>query len=439
MSPSSPSRLFIARRDAHDLRAAARKTAGGILDVNDLAALRERGDAAIREMRASFGGQLPAEGAPERHRRLMRVRAELSALHDSLSGRSRDIATLCDDTRAAARRDPSAIDRLMKIGESLREEAGALRGLRSMVEEWFREDRKIRSMRSGPPGDPLSIRAHASLSERACLHEISGSLKASLSLIDAQARSVGTAILAARESREKMILEPFAGSRRSWSIWLFAGIVTLIEGLSMTSLGGVDVRSLLAAFFAYFTAFQNGLEPFYPGQQVIGLFSHAFLHANPLHLGFNLLVLFLFGAPVLRLLDLLGRQGRSPARLAPAFWLVFFLGAALGALATGWVKPQTWIVGASGGVFAIFGLWAGLEFRLRRALDLPPGRFRRLAIEMALLNTAIPVVFFLLSPEAGTGIAWQAHVVGFVLGLSAACLIPLSRYASEKGDASGPV
>ena len=97
--------------------------------------------------------------------------------------------------------------------------------------------------------------------------------------------------------------------------------------------------------------FENGVlfGPYLADGEWWRLVSSAFLHASPIHILFNMLMLWWFGAP---LEALLGR-----ARFV-GIYLVSILAGSAGALL---VSPDSAVVGASGAVFGILGAGLVLE------------------------------------------------------------------------------
>jgi membrane associated rhomboid family serine protease len=97
--------------------------------------------------------------------------------------------------------------------------------------------------------------------------------------------------------------------------------------------------------------FENGVlfGPYLADGEWWRLLSSAFLHASPIHILFNMLMLWWFGAP---LEALLGR-----ARFV-GIYLVSILAGSAGALL---VSPDSAVVGASGAVFGILGAGLVLE------------------------------------------------------------------------------
>ena len=121
----------------------------------------------------------------------------------------------------------------------------------------------------------------------------------------------------------------------------------------------------------------------------------AFLHADMLHIAFNMYALYIFGPQIER------QMGGVP-------FAAMYLSAALAGSAAYLVSGAGGVaVGASGAIFGLFGAWIGATYSQRHT---PAGRalFRRLAMLLA-INLALP----LFVPR----IAWEAHVGGLVAGL----------------------
>ena len=129
--------------------------------------------------------------------------------------------------------------------------------------------------------------------------------------------------------------------------------------------------------------------------------SSAFVHADFWHLLFNMLMLYLLGSAVERVL----RWWRYLA--------VYLLGAFAGSmLILGWVfaVPGTWdgwTVGASGAIFGLFGAILVLQKRAG------------MSTTSILTLLAINLVYGFVMP----GISWQGHIGGFIGGLVAALLL----------------
>lgn len=145
------------------------------------------------------------------------------------------------------------------------------------------------------------------------------------------------------------------------------------------------------------------------------LVTHMAAHVGVVHLGFNASVLL----PLTPLAMV--RLGATPAG-----WLrfgVLFVGSGLAGAALYLALNPTGLpmVGASG---AIFGLW-GAVGRIRADGSMAPLRSRRVrdeVLQVFLLNLVMyGLVFILTQVEGGGfgGIAWEAHIGGFLFGLLA--------------------
>ncbi len=136
------------------------------------------------------------------------------------------------------------------------------------------------------------------------------------------------------------------------------------------------------------------------------------MHGSLLHLLMNLSALLPFG------MILAKRLGPSPG--GQLKWLAFYLGAGLaGSLAWLLLSPEGGaVIGASG---AIFGLWAAV-IRLPREGGVLPLFSMAVARQMTapiIANLIVMAAFGLTGGmgEGVAGIAWQAHLGGFVFGL----------------------
>lgn len=175
-----------------------------------------------------------------------------------------------------------------------------------------------------------------------------------------------------------------------FATWVLIGINAAVFVLSLVlqELGrtGLDVWGALV-----------GHAVIYDGQLVEGvsggeywrLLTSAFLHASLLHLAFNMFGLYLFG----QFLE---------ERLGTARFVAFYLAAALfsGAVVYWLTAPNVPTVGASGAVFALFGLALVLLLKARQDV-------RTLVVLLAING--------LLSLR--DGISWQGHLGGFVAGV----------------------
>jgi membrane associated rhomboid family serine protease len=174
-------------------------------------------------------------------------------------------------------------------------------------------------------------------------------------------------------------------------------------------------------------------------------FTHALLHAGWEHLIFNCVWLAVFGTPVAR-------------RYGPWGMLILFLiSAAVGAafFAANVLPDNQWLIGASGGIAGLTGAACRFMFqpviiyedpetgerhmlgrRLASLADLWRDRRAMPFIVLWLvLNAAVPFLPALIGMSVG--IAWQAHLGGFLAGL---LLVPLlerrPRPQPNEGDPS---
>ncbi|TVQ08420.1 MAG: rhomboid family intramembrane serine protease [Leptolyngbya sp. DLM2.Bin27] len=198
----------------------------------------------------------------------------------------------------------------------------------------------------------------------------------------------------------------------------------------------------LQAFFQTFAivpsqltaSFQSG-SALVIGAQLLTLITSQFLHGGFLHLGGNMLFLWVFGNNI-------------EEKLGRASFLFFYLTCgALAGLAQWALSMQSDIpmVGASGAIAGVLGAYI-LRFPKTRILTLVP-------LGIFITTFRIPAIFFLgfwffqqalygiASLQASTsvntgGIAYWAHAGGFVVGLALAPLLGLFRSptaSSERG------
>lgn len=115
------------------------------------------------------------------------------------------------------------------------------------------------------------------------------------------------------------------------------------------------------------------------------------VHGGILHFVFNMLVLFMMGPNIER------RIGALP------YLATYLVMAAGGSVAVSLLSPGSLVVGASGAIFGLFGMYIGLQRMLG-------GRFDPQILIIVGINLVIGFVF--------SGISWQAHVGGLLVGLA---------------------
>lgn len=119
------------------------------------------------------------------------------------------------------------------------------------------------------------------------------------------------------------------------------------------------------------------------------------LHANPIHIGFNMWALWVLGPQIER-------------EVGGVRFLVLYLAAAAvgSALAFHLGGPADLGVGASGAIFGLFGVWLASAVRRRHT------RYGRYLLNqlgfVLLINAAIPFIF--------PNVSWQAHLGGLATG-----------------------
>lgn len=186
-----------------------------------------------------------------------------------------------------------------------------------------------------------------------------------------------------------------------WSL----GIVFVLQHLL---LGSEAFRHFMLWPMGYLPGFGIDGEPVWKGFWPWQLVTYAFLHGNMMHLFFNALVLYMFGAPL--------ELTWGPRRFA-LYFFVCVVGAGLIQLAvasydlfgSGGVYPT---LGASGGIFGLL-LAYGLLFPNQRVMLLIPPipmKARTLVIALAAIELLIGL------SGLQTGIAHFAHLGGALFG-----------------------
>jgi membrane associated rhomboid family serine protease len=141
-----------------------------------------------------------------------------------------------------------------------------------------------------------------------------------------------------------------------------------------------------------------GLTPALVTQQPWTIVTNMFVHGSFNHILFNMISLFFLGSFLLRLV------GETD------FLTVYFLGGIAGNILYILLGPQNIPgVGASGAIFAVGGALAVMAPKL-------PVIVFPLPVPVPLWGA---MAFFLLISFAISGIAWQAHLGGFLFGMAA--------------------
>jgi membrane associated rhomboid family serine protease len=160
-------------------------------------------------------------------------------------------------------------------------------------------------------------------------------------------------------------------------------LVTVVEGNGgLNNPGGTPLHGLYLRWLLFGPLVAHG--------GWYRLVTAMFLHANILHIAFNMLALWFIGAPV--------EQYLGPVRYAGLYFVSGLAGSA-GALLQAPVAPT---VGASGAIFGILGAMLIIEWQIT-------GRFAGQAMTWIVINLIISFSF--------SGISWGGHVGGLIGGI----------------------
>lgn len=206
---------------------------------------------------------------------------------------------------------------------------------------------------------------------------------------------------------------------RPWVVYALVASNTLVF-LYTLSLGPVGAARFIAALGMTPAVFSSGAPP--RPADYLTLLTAMFLHGGWLHLGVNMWYLWIFGDNV---------EDRMGHGRFLAFYLLGGLAAALAHIALNWGSPVP-SIGASGAIAAVLGAYLVL-FPRARIVTLVP-----LVFIFAVQLPAIVVLgmWFILQLWSGlgtlaggsaSGIAYWAHVGGFVFGLAVVHLFTANR------------
>ena len=196
-------------------------------------------------------------------------------------------------------------------------------------------------------------------------------------------------------------------------IWL----LVLASALPEAILTGADLgfwgdpgwRMTAYQYGAFWSGLLHGWQPTYAGQPVLMFATYGFLHGGLSHLALNMATLLAFGAVL------------APRFGTLSFLALYALSQLGGGLAFGLLSADaTPMVGASGAIFGLAGAFLALTARQLRQRGLSVTPVLQSAGALVLLNV---VLWWAM---AG-GLAWQAHLGGFVAGALYAVLIPSRR------------
>lgn len=166
--------------------------------------------------------------------------------------------------------------------------------------------------------------------------------------------------------------------------WLAQPAPVTIALVAVTALVGVlqILPGDLAGSLLYFLGYSL-VEPW-------RFVTYAFVHAGILHFAFNMMVLWMVGPSIEQ------RIGKLP------FLAAYLVSAAGAAVAVAWLTPMSAVVGASGAIYALFGMVIGMQRMV--------GRVQPALLMLVGINLAITFLF--------SNISWPAHVGGLLIGLA---------------------
>ena len=134
------------------------------------------------------------------------------------------------------------------------------------------------------------------------------------------------------------------------------------------------------------------------------IFTSAFFHLGPLHLAFNMYVLYLYGPIAERM-------------YGPIEYLaIYLLCAAGGSVLTILVDPTQFAAGASGAIFGVIGLLFVVSRRHHAVLG---GEARQMVAGIGSYLVFLLVFTFLVP-----GISWTGHLGGLIVGAILGFLLP---------------
>jgi len=142
------------------------------------------------------------------------------------------------------------------------------------------------------------------------------------------------------------------------------------------------------------------------------LVTSMFLHGGFLHLGGNMLYLWIFGNNIE---DVMGRT---------RFVFFYLLCGVIAVYSHAWFEPESRfpMIGASGAISGVLGAYMLLFPRARVLTLIPLGFFTQLIRIPAVIVLGFwflaQIVSSLLTPAGAGGVAWLAHIGGFVAGMS---------------------
>lgn len=184
-------------------------------------------------------------------------------------------------------------------------------------------------------------------------------------------------------------------------------------------LAGSAQEALVYEFAMIPSNFANGIDP----GDIADIFTSMFMHGGLAHIAGNMLYLWIFGDNV-------------EDRMGPVMYMAFYLvGGVVASLTHLLTNPASQIptVGASGAIAAVLGAYLVLYPQSRIMTLIPLGFYMRMTMVPAIIVLGLWFVLQLFSglmsmggPDVG-GVAFWAHIGGFVTGLVLAKLLAPAR------------
>ncbi len=184
-------------------------------------------------------------------------------------------------------------------------------------------------------------------------------------------------------------------------------------------LAGPEQERLVYQFALIPASFSNGIDL----GDITDIFTSMFMHAGLAHIAGNMLYLWIFGDNV-------------EDRLGSFKYLLFYLvGGLVASLTHLLFNPNSQIptVGASGAIAAVLGAYLVMYPQSRIATFIPLGFFMRLAMVPASVVLGFWFIlqlfngFLSIGAADVGGVAFWAHIGGFVAGVVLAKLVPAPR------------